>query len=87
MNKYVVAVYYYNTDELLQEVVQAKTKLEAAASYLDDHKHDSFKALTDFYCFEDIAKVSVIEIKNTASNWSFPNLALLPGFSMRPKVA
>ncbi len=83
MNKYVVAVYHYMTGELVQEIVDANTKLEAAKSYLQDHdEYTSLQAMKNHYDDNELAAINVIQINKSekAKAWSMPSLATIAGF-------
>lgn len=68
MNKYVVAFWSDHTGELLQEIVEANSEVEAAVSYLDiaELEFDSMD-LIHTYCANCDTSINVIQIDK--NNW------------------
>lgn len=64
MNKYVVAYYSDFEGEILQEVVEAETKLDAMKSYLElDDSFDTIESVENMLSNSD-STISILQINN-----------------------
>ena len=80
MNKYVVAHFSYHAGELKQEIVEAKTGVLAALSYLgwDEGTCDTMEQLKNILSHQGDDHISVLKLITPSNKFSFPNIPLMP---------